>query len=187
MRYLPFHFNRSTMRYLLPFCCLLLFGACSPRLTPFTEALYDDFGWSEDDLQKIQFYVSRDIELKRQLSAGSSQIVSGKIRIENGREVEVVTIQRGTPGVFVFSPKSDRFAVSFEADDQFLIFGPNPRSGGRFTLRAADWTRNSGVVTYGNQKYRVSSDAAYAALLIDLKKVTRTQRQARVARGRKVD
>ena len=176
------------MRYLGFVLFLLSLAACSPRYTPFTEALYDDYGWSSDDLKQIQFYVSRDVELKRQLTAGSSEIVSGKIRIENGREVEVVTIQRGTPGVFLFSPKADRFAVSFEdGDEQFLMFGPNPRSDGRFTLRAADWNRNSGLVSYGGKKYRVSSDAAYAALLIDLRKVTRTQRQARVARGRRVD
>lgn len=177
------------MKYLV---ALFFFGslltACSPRLTPFTERVYDDFGWSEADLRKIQFYVSRDIELKRQLSAGSSEIVSGKIRIENGREVEVVTIQRGTPGVFVFSPKSDRFAISFEGgDDQYLMFGPNPRSSGRFQLRAAEWDRDSGRVTYGGRRYWVDNSAAYAALLVDLRKITRTQRQNRVAKGRRVD
>ena len=177
------------MKYLLPIVLLAFLGtSCAPKLTPFTERVYDDFGWSKADLQKIQFYVSRDIELKRQLSAGSSEIVSGKIRVENGREVEVVTIQRGTPGVFVFSPKEDRFAISFEdSDEQFLIFGPNPKSSGRFLLRAADWTRNSGTVTYGGKRYRVDNDAAYAALLVDLRKITRTQRQSRVAKGRRID
>ena len=176
------------MKYFFPALLLLLLGtACSPRLTPFTEQLYDDFGWSQDDLKQIQFYVSRDIDMKRQLNAGASRIEGGKIRIENGREVEVITIQRGTPGVFLFSPKADRFAVSFESDDsQFLMFGPSPVSSGRFVLRG-DFNRNSGLVTYGDRKYSVDNTAGYASLLVDLRKITKTQRKSRVARGRKID
>ena len=168
---------------------LLLATSCASKLTPFTKSMQDDFGWQSEDLQRIQFYLSKDIELRRQLTAGSSEIVSGKIRIENGREVEVITIPQGTPGVFLFSPKADRFAVSFEdgPEDQYLMFGPNPKVSNRFVLLASDWERNSGKVRYAGKSYRVSSDDAYAGLLVDLRKITKTQRQSRVAQGRKVN
>ena len=167
---------------------VLFFAACSPRLTPLTEQLYDDFRWDESELSRIQFYLSDDLVMRRQLSAGSSEILSGgKIRIENGRRVEVVTIQRGTPGVFLRrGSKGDHFAVSFESDDKYLMFGPNPKAGDRFVILGSDWSRNGGMVTYGGQKFRVDRTDAFAGLLVNLKKIQKTERQSRVARGRTV-
>jgi hypothetical protein len=62
--------------------------------------------------------------LKRELSGGSSEIISGKIKIENGRQIEEVVIRKGTPGAFLFSPRNDRFAISFEEDGDSRWFGP---------------------------------------------------------------
>ena len=168
-------------------CALFFLASCSPRLTPFTEQLYNDFGWNEGQLKQIQFYLSEDLVMRRQLSAGSSEILSGgKIRVENGRRVEVVTVPRGTPGVFLFSPKRDHFAISFESDDKYLMFGPNPKAGNRFVLLGSDWSRNGGMVTYGGQKFRVERNDAFAGLLVNLKKIQKTERQSRTARGRTV-
>ena len=47
---------------------LVVFSSCSPRLTPFTQDLYDENGWSDDDLKKIQF-----IYLKTLFYAGELQ------------------------------------------------------------------------------------------------------------------
>ncbi|MFT5383814.1 MAG: hypothetical protein ACI81W_001214, partial [Saprospiraceae bacterium] len=38
----------------------LLISSCSPKLTPFTEDLQQENGWSESELKQIQFYVSKD-------------------------------------------------------------------------------------------------------------------------------
>ncbi len=164
-----------------------LLSSCSNRLTYFTKDLQDRYRWSDEELKRIQFYVSRDIVLKRELTGGSSGIVSGRIKVEDGRRIEEVVIRKGTPGAYIFSPKNDRFAVSFEAgDDNFLMFGPSPKYSDRYVVLASDWSRNSGEVTYGDKKWRVSSEAAYAALLVDLRKISKVERQQRVVKGRKV-
>ncbi len=163
-------------------------NSCSSRLSHFTQDLYKEQNWTEEDLKKIQFYVSKDIKLKRQLTGGSSEIVSGKIKVENGRKVEVVVIPKGTPGVFVFSPKEERLGISFEdSDKRFLMFGPSPRNNDRFVLLASDWKRSGGDVTYDGKTWRVDEDAAYAALLVDLRKYQKTDVEARTAKGRKVN
>ena len=166
---------------------IVLLGSCN-NLTYFTQDLQDRYRWSEDELQRIQFYLSQDIVLKRELTDGSSDIISGKIRVENGRRIEEVIIRKGTPGAFIFTPKSERFAIGFEeGDENYLMFGPNPKHNGRYVVLASEWKRNTGEVTYGGKKWRVSSQAAYAALMVDLRKISKMDVSRRVVRGRKVD
>lgn len=165
----------------------VIFSACSNKLSYFTEDLNERYRWTEDELKKIQFYVSQDIVMKREISGGDREIVSGKIKIEDGRQIEEVVIRKGTPGAYLFSPKEERFAIGFEeSNERYLIFGPSPKYSDRFVLMASDWDRRSGSVTYDNKTWRVSSDNAYAALLVDLRKINKVDVNSRVAKGRKV-
>ncbi len=161
---------------------------CSPRLSPFTEDLQAENSWSERELSKIQFYVSRDIVLYRDFKSGESKIEDGKVKIVNGRKVEEVIISKGTPGVMVLNPKSDRIAVSFEggSDDKFLMFGPNPKFDGKYVLLAKEWKKKGGTITYDGRQYFTDSSSAYSALMIDLKKLRKTKVNSRVAKGRKL-
>ncbi len=162
--------------------------SCGPNLSPFTQRLYDQQGWTQDDLQKIQFYLSEDIVLKRQAREGRSRISDGEIKIVDDGKVEKVTIRRGTPGVFIFSPKDNRFAISFDRnDDLYLMFGPNPKAGNRYTLLASDWKRRTGTISYGGKKYNIDTRAAYAALMVDLKRTRRVSTRSRTAGGRKIN
>ena len=173
------------------FLFLALFGflmtSCSPRLTPFTQRLYEESNWSKADLKRIQFYLSEDIKLKRALSGGTSEIINGKIKIEDGRKIEEVVIPKMTPGVFLFSPKDNRFAISFEdSDARFLMFGPNPKAGNRYVLLASEWQGRTGKVKYDDKTWRVSADDAIANLMVDLKKIRKVTVNSRTAGGRKV-
>ncbi len=167
--------------------CTLFLSACSPKLTPFTERLYDENSWSEDELKQIQFYLSDDIILRREVEKGASKIEHGEIKMVDGKKVEEIVIRKGTPGVFIFSPKEDRFAVSFEgSDDRYLMFGPNPKASDRFVLLASNWNRSKGQVTYDGKRYYTPSRSAYATLLVDLKRVRKISVKSRTAKGRKV-
>ncbi|MCB0633690.1 MAG: hypothetical protein R2824_21120 [Saprospiraceae bacterium] len=168
---------------------LLTLSACSPQLTTFTQRLYDEYEWTETDLKRIQFYVSDDIVMRRQLTGGSSEIISGEIKVVDGREVEEVVIRRKTPGVLLFLPKENRFAISFEAegDDRYLIFGPNPKAGNRYALLASEWRRRGGTVTYEGRRFDVEASSAFASLMVDLKKIRKTSINSRTARGRRVN
>lgn len=168
----------------------LTLSSCSSKLTPFTQRLYNENGWSDIDLKKIQFYVSEDIVLRRQASKGVSKIDHGEIKIIDGKRVEEIVIKKGTPGVFLFQPKEDRFAISFESreyDDPYLVFGPSKRRGGRYTLRARDWNNRQGKVSYDNKSYYTPSESAYSVLLVDLKRVRDTKVRSRTAKGRTVN
>jgi len=177
---------------LMPILLLGLFAlsSCAPKLTPFTQKLYDEQQWSDEELKKIQFYTSDNIVLYRELSKGESQIVSGEIKIRNGKKVDEVVIKKGTPGVMLFRPRENKFAISFEAnnDDRFLIFGTSNKRGGQYRLQAKDWKRRTnGKVIYEGKEYYTNSVSSYATLMVDLKRVRNTEVRSRTARGRTVD
>ena len=168
---------------------MVVLSSCGATLTPFTQRLYEDNRWTESELSRIQFYLSQDIVMRRELAGNRSEIISGEIKIIDGSRVEEIVIPSGTPGVFLFSPKADRFAISFEdgSDEHFLMFGPNPKIGDRYVLLASDWNRRTGRVTYVDKKYKVDASSAYAGLLVDLKKTRQVSVNKRTARGRTVN
>lgn len=173
--------------FALAIIALVTMSSCGNNLRYFTEDLYDEYRWTENELKSIQFYVSRDIVLYRGDSDNGTRIRDGKIVVESDREVEEVVIKKGTPGVFVMSPKEDRFAISFDSGkEEFLMFGPNAKANGRFVLLAKDWDRRSGEISYGGKTWRTSSDSAYSALMVDIKRASKTKRSSDEADGRRV-
>jgi len=69
------------MKYLrqLSLLALVVLGmsSCSKDLSPFTKSLYQQNRWSESELSQIQFYLSDDIVIRRQLRDASSAIIRG--------------------------------------------------------------------------------------------------------------
>lgn len=163
-------------------------SSCGPTLSPFTQRLYDEQDWSDPELKRIQFYLSDDILMRRQIGQDKSEIISGEIKIVDGRQVEEIRIPARTPGVLLFLPKENRFAISFEegGEDRYLVFGPNPKVGGRYVLLASEWNRRQGRVTYDGKKFVVDNSSAFSALMVDLKKIRKTSIKSRTAGGRKV-
>ena len=166
----------------------MVITSCSPKLYPFTDNIYEEFDSSSDALSKVQFYLSGDIVLYRDFGGKSTSVENGTIKIVDGRKIEEVIFKKGTPGVFVFSPKRDRVAISFEAeDDKYLMFGPNQKAGGRFVLLAKEWKKNRGKVTYADQTWNTTSESAYSNLLVDLDKARKTKYKKTTVSGRKVN
>lgn len=163
--------------------------SCSPRLTPFTRDIYESGNWSDADLKKIQFYLSEDLVLYRNLEKdGQATISGGEIKIVDGKRVEQVRFRSGTPGIFLQRPKEDHFAISFESGDdtRFLMFGPNPKMGGEYALLASEWNRRTGKVTYAGEKFSTSSPEV-PRLLVNMKYKKTREVKSREASGRKVD
>ncbi len=177
----------SSVKYLLVgFIGLMLFSSCSPRLTPFTQRLYDEYSWSDSELKRIQFYLSDDIRLTRDVGSEDSKIKGGKIRIKDGRKVEEIVFKEGTPGVLIYLPKENRFAVSFDDDDRYLVFGPSKQYGGKYTLRAKDWKKQYGKITYGDKVYFTDNESAFTTLMVDIKKANKVNVNREKVGGRRV-
>ena len=178
----------SVIKYAALFLAVLFLQSCSNKLTPFTKKLQNQFDWTESELERIQFYLSDDVVLRRTLGAGDSRISRGKIKVVDGREVEQIIFKKGTPGVLLFSPKQNRMAISFEEDsDRYLMFGPNPQVGGKYVLLAKDWDRRIGQVTYDSKVYTTTAESALSCLMVDLDKQRKLEYKSTTVGGRKID
>lgn len=168
---------------------MVVLSSCGSKLRYFTNDLYREFRWTDNELSRIQFYVSEDIVLQRKLSGESARIKDGKIRVVNGSEIEEIVIEKGTPGVFLESPKDGKFAISFDSgnESKFLMFGPNEKANGRYVLLAKDWEKKWGTITYGDKTYETSAASAYAALMVDIKKAQKLRVKSQRAKGNKVN
>lgn len=171
----------------------LLFIGCSPQLSPFTQALVQDFQFDDEALSQIQFYLSDDIVLHRELRQGESTIDQGRISIKNGRRMEEIIFREGTPGVFVFSPGNQRLAISFERNaNHYLIFGPvktDRRYKGRegiYRLFAKRWEDDYGIISYGDKEYYTPARSAYVTLLVNIDEKSNVSRKVKEVGGRTV-
>lgn len=180
------------LRICLKSICLVVvlatMSSCAPRLLPFTQELYDRYTWNEGDLRKIQFYLSKEVTLKRSVARGESTIINGKIEDTRSKLVDQIVIPAKTPGTLVYFPKHNRFGISFDKDVKaYLMFGPNPKSGGKYVLLAKSWKDRRGKITYGDVAYTADLGASFAHLLVNIKSAHKVGVKQDVAGGRRVD
>lgn len=176
------------MRSILILSILALsFGSCK-NLVPYSNNLRDQFNLNEQQIRKIQFYVSTEIVLQREVSSANTKIESGKIKMLNGRKVQEIIIPVGTKGVLTDIPRENKLLVSFELDDNhYLSFGVNPNANNHYTLLASSWNGSVGTVTYAGEKYQANPESKFSQLMVDLRKIQKLQTKQRVAKGRKVN
>lgn len=166
---------------------IIAFLPSCKNLVPYTDAMKTNHNWTNEQVKGIQFYVSHDVVLRRELTQGSTEIVAGKIKMVDGRKVDEILIPAGTPGVVTDAPNSSKMLVSFEVgDDHYLSFGVNPKVGEKYVLLASDWNNGIGKVHYAGNEYYTDRDSKYAYLLVDLRRVDKMQMNAHIAKGRKI-
>lgn len=167
---------------LLPF---IILSSCK-MYVPFTKDLKTKNSWSQNDIKKIQFYVSNTIILHRELGKSETKIESGVIKTVDGKKIEEVIIKKGTPGIVTTFTDKGSMAVSFEIDDgYYLTFGSYVNRGGRYYLMLREKGTYS-KVTYVSKEYFISPESVQAFLQVDMKKINQEERNQRVASGRKL-
>lgn len=167
---------------------VIIASSCGTSLKHFNQDMVDEYRWSKDEIKSIQFYLSEDIVLWRKLADEDTRIKNGKIRIEDDSEVEEVIIKKNTPGLVLFIPKRNNYAVSFDDDpEHYLMFGPNPKRRDQYVLLAKNWDRRRGKVSYGDQIYNTNSNSAFAGLLVDIKKAKKERYTSKTASGRRIN
>lgn len=180
---------------LLLFCFALLFSSCSMNrmyLTVDTKLKIEKAGI---DVSKVQFYNSEEIVLARQLAKEELKVARGKLRIENGKDIEEIIIPANTPGICELNDEKT-LKISFDDGEgrsiPFLVErkGEVVTSGSYFKIGAKQWTRAEsgakvGKVDYEGKVYDLvrGSDSR---LMIDKSVLTKVERQVHVAKGRKL-
>lgn len=131
----------------------------STKPTYFTSRSRDKIETNNVPLTKLQYYIDRDIELRRELNKEEADVKKGNIKIINGKYIDIVTLKKGTPGVCV-SQYPDKILVSFETgSSKFLTFGKTKFSTDKdpYRLLAFDWYNNGdGYIKYDGKNYHIT-------------------------------
>lgn len=106
--------TRSALPVLvLSVLALTALGGCASYI-PFTHELRTEHGLTDDEVKNLQFYVSHDVTLRREVESGGRKVTPGhKLLLISGKQIEEVVIPAKTPGVAVkVGPRA--IAVSFQ-------------------------------------------------------------------------
>ncbi|BAV07142.1 hypothetical protein SAMN05421788_102231 [Filimonas lacunae] len=165
----------------------IAFAACSTPKTYFTPPVRANVEANGIDLTKIQYYVDRDVELKREVASGSTKVSAGVVKFENGKYVNIITLKKNTPGVCT-KAYADKIDVSFEmGDGKHLTFGKLQRdSHAAYTLYADSWGRDLGAINYDGHQYYILPSGSEARLQIKKSVANNSKVEKREMKGRKV-
>lgn len=174
---------------------VILFSSCSTNRMLFTVSTKKQIEESGVDVTQVQFYNSEEIVLARQISKEEVKVAEGKVRIENGKNIEEIIIPANTPGVCELNNEKT-LKVSFDTGDgkalPFLVErrGDMVVEGSYFKIGAKEWTRSMrgrkvGKVDYEGKMFNLVRGAE-ARLMIDKSVLNKVDRKTKVAKGRKL-
>ncbi|GGH69375.1 hypothetical protein HNQ91_002796 [Filimonas zeae] len=165
----------------------LAFAACGTPKTYFNATVRNTIEANQLPINQVQFYVDRDVELKREVASGSTKVSAGVVKLENGRFVNIITLKKNTPGVCI-KTYPDKMDISFEVGDgKFLTFGKLKRDDrAPYTLYADSWHNDMGAITYDGKQYYILARGSEARLMIKKSVLNSSKVEKREMKGRKV-
>lgn len=166
----------------------LIFASCSSSKTYFTPAIRSRVEANQVSLSKVQFYVDRDIVLRRELDKGETKVTAGELKFENGHYVNIITLKKGTKGVCT-SAGTNKVSISFEmGDGNYLNFGKTKAGTANdpYRILADDWVNDYGLITYEGKRYHIEPAGTEASIMIKSSWLRTTKVEKREMKGRSI-
>lgn len=172
-----------------------LLSSCSLNRMYLTVATRQQIEKAGVDISQVQFYNSEEIVLARYLSKEEVKVAEGKIRIENGKNVEEIIIPANTPGICEMKDEKT-LRISFDTGDgrsiPFLVErqGNMVVAGSYFKIGAKEWKSTArgnrvGSLDYQGKMYTIVR-GQNSRLMIDKATLNKVERDVHVAKGRKL-
>ncbi len=159
---------------------IILFSSCANTIY-FTKDMRYNLYNNKIPVMNVQFYNSRKIVLKRNLSYAETKVARGEIKFENGQYVEEIIIPKNTPGVAVGTGRNF-LNVAFEngrnRDLKFVENGNN-----FYQLAPQSWDNNYGKVVYDTLVYFIEPGSDKALLKVKKDNINNFERKTRVVKG----
>ncbi len=157
----------------------LILTSCS-RFVPYTSFIHKKNNFSEEQLKKVQFYISGEIVLTKIKNTGDALVDNGKVIIRDAKDVEIVSFKENTPCIISKVIDNDKFLCNFEqGEDRVLLFG-----GDYFSLMSKEWKNKKGTLTYASKIY--STESGNVFLKIKMKQLRKLKARKRVVRGKRI-
>lgn len=173
----------------------LALSSCSLNRMYFTVETKKEIEQAGVNLEQVQFYNSHEILLSREISKEEIKVAEGKVRVENGRNIEEIIIPSNTPGICEIHDEKT-LKVSFDTGDgktlPFLVERKNDMvvEGSYFKIGAKKWIRTDrgrriGLVDYQDEVYNLVRGSE-SRLMVDKAVLNKVKRKTHVAKGRKL-
>ncbi len=163
---------------------LMLISSCSKTIY-FSQDMRNNLNKNFLSLDKIQFYNSRKIILRRNLSYADTKVARGEIKLLNGQYVEKIIIPKNTPGVAV-SEGGNYISVAFENGAyRFLKFVLNDEN--QYQISANKWSNNYGKVKYDTLVYYIEPRSSRAVLKVIKNDRYNLQKNIRRVKGKMIN
>lgn len=150
----------------------------------FSQDIRDNLNENQLEVEKVQFYNSEKIVLKRSLTKEEIQIAKGTIRLEDGHYYEEIIIPKKTKGI-VDKKGSEYLKISFETgENRNLRFVLNDDK--LYQISANSWKNNYGCISYDTTTYFVIPGSSSTLLMVNKEYISNFERNRRVLKGRSV-
>ena len=172
--------------FLLSISALLLVS-CATKV-PYTDKIREEFELDEKRIKKVQFFTSSEIIMYRASSSGSKGTQDGGVLVASSHSKEDrIIIPPRTKCIVEKLGDSGELLIRFEPGaNRVLTFKARSTSGNRYYLDAV-WKDGRGELNYANEVYMASSVSGNAFLMVQIKKLQKTQRQDRIVKGVRVN
>lgn len=185
-----------------------LFASCK---TYFTHGIKTDLEANGLNLKKIQYYVSKDILLKRYIEKSETKVASGEVKTDQGKYIEEIIIEDGTKGI-CDSVGEEELYIRFEpGKGKVLRFARDNSVDDHYVLQAKEWDREeiddenipfteentnyasvsetqfTGKVEYGGEIYYTKNYEEKPKLKIKKTETSTTQKETREVEGMEVE
>lgn len=179
----------NALKNAVPVILVVVLSACGTSKSYFTTEVRSRVEKSSVSVQQLQFYIDRDVELRREVTSKDTKVTSGKVKLVNGKYVNIIKLKKNTPGVCT-GFYTGSLNIAFEkGDGEYLTFGlpENAEYTNVYQIVGQPWTNGQQKVFYEGNAYYIQPGGTGAKLLINKSVIDNTGVKARTMKGRTLD
>ena len=159
------------------------------KKAPFSASIRERIDSTQNaDISRIQYFISKDITLKRSTPINKLEIdENGMVIMADGKEETEILIPSDLKGTLQGYEK-DRVMVTFSvSDDRFLTFEKSDKDNGIYYL-VAEWDEMGyGSIEYGGEKFTILPGGEGAQLMFSLERVSANKSAKNTEKGRSIN
>lgn len=176
--------------HILVVLTVLMLAGCAGypkgQLIPFSDALVTHYQLADDEVLRLQYYLSRDLELQAVNTLRQHSVKDGHLLAESETLVDRLIIPRGTPGIAI-AAADNTLQVSFAEGSQ-LTFAPDGQHDKAVYRLVAEVSPTGEAHVYAiEQAFRVVSGAPLPYLAINRELLERGGTRTIKWKGRTLD
>lgn len=171
--------------FVIIFFSILLLSSCSSKIF-FSTSMKLKLKENDLDINKVQFYNSKKIVLRKVMPYDSAVIANGKINFENGKLIDDIIIKKNTPATCEFIDEGILIMTFEQSADKYLKFKPAP-SGNYYEFFISQDFRNYGQIFYDNKTYIVRPGGERSRLRVKKSQDFINRITQRVVKGSRVN